>query len=229
MKIILIKNEILNNECKLTIMMDTNEMDTNNFVPTNEELLDMVIKLNARCTKLEQQFHQTKQKHVRKSSASLQLLNMSSLPNNLVPPIDISNWIETITVTIEDINNIIENSARINTGTVFSVIQDVLKRHLSNAPLFPVDNEVYVYRDNVWIELTQSILIKITKRVSDLLLQEVRIWKLKNASELDNNDSLCIRMNKAVISISGINYRGTLSHVRNGLYKLLHEKHSSNV
>lgn len=197
------------------------EEEENTSIPSTKKLYKIIQELAIKYKNLEHKMNDM-QKWVDKKKKKLNVIQW--LNNNIEPSTFIQNWIQSIQVTEEHIQILIEHN-------MIKTMNAILKNNLSSSqnPLYCIIQKVnlfYCYnsKEDKWSHFSTDDFIIMLKRIHSKILAALCEWYDKNVEKINQSDKMGILYNKTMIKLMGANFTPDsqiLSKVRSELYNQL--------
>lgn len=177
----------------------TIEKSESNYIPTNKELYIMLLELFNKYTKLYDDYTELKQ-YVSKVKKKIDVLEY--LNTNYILDINFIDFISRITITISDIDYILEN------GYIKSISYMLVKYIQEfSQDLIPIkcfkekDQLIYVYINNKWIILDSENEYKLFNIIDCKLLASLKLWKDERNRQMEDDkfNELYIKAMKQIL------------------------------
>ena len=173
------------------------------------------------------------QKWVDKKKKKLNVIQW--LNNNIEPTTNIQSWIQSIQVTEEHVEILIEHNM---IKTINAILKNNLLSHSSSSsssssssqnPLYCIiqkANLFYSYnsKEDKWKHFSTEEFIIMLKRIHSKILAALCEWYDKNVEKINQSDKMQILYNKTMIKLMGANFTQEsqiLSKIRSELYNQL--------
>jgi uncharacterized protein YeeX (DUF496 family) len=175
-------------------------------LPSQRKMFEMLVELGNKYNKLEEKINAMNKCVVQKNK---KINILSWLNENVKPSFKFETILDTIHITEEDINKLLENSK-----SFYEILNEIFERTIYNNginyPLFSAvqkSNTFYIYSvDNIWCELTKEIF---TKFMNKLHIKIIKLfYDLKNLKNIGkkSNDVLSNIWDKANIKLMSIDF-----------------------
>lgn len=177
------------------------EEETNNM-PTYKELVAIVqqLALGYNAQKLEIQYLKKLNETKKKKINVIQWLN-----GNVTPTIDFVTWKNQLTILLSHLTYLFDNPI---VETMSHIFQDIIQNTTSSPiPIYSFSekpSKFYIYSNHEWIEMSQTDISLLFKKIQNGLLQIISKWKNENLINCHSNDRLCEIYNKTVVKIMSI-------------------------
>jgi hypothetical protein len=201
------------------------EEETSN-IPSTRQLYSIIQELAFKYQIMEQKMNDM-QKWVEKKKKKINVIQW--LNANCEPAINIQNWIQTIQVTEEHIETLIEHNMTKTISAIInkklSIVQDSTYIH----PLYCLTqkaNLFYCYNseEEKWQQFSTDDFIIMLKKIHRKILTALCEWHDKNIDRINSNDKMQILYNKTMIKLMSANFTQDsqiLSKIRGELYQRL--------
>lgn len=191
-------------------------------IPTTRQLYNIIQELAIKYQNMEQQMNEM-QKWVEKRKKKLNVIHW--LNSNYEESIPIQQWIQSIQVTEEHIEILIEhNMAQIYNAILINKIQ----QEKPQCPLFCLtqkNNLFYCFTPTEkWIQFSTDEFIIMLKRIHPKIVKALCEWHDKNSHKINSSDKMQILYNKTMIKLMSVNFTQEsqiLSKIKNDLYQYL--------
>ena len=196
-------------------------------IPSTKQLYKIIQELAIKYQKMEEKMAEM-QKWVDKKKQKINIikwLNMTYAPN-----INIQSWIQSIQVTEEHIEILIEQNMIKTISAIINKKLEIANQDKSYVhPLFCVlqkTNLFYCYNsaEEKWIQFSIEEFIIMLKKVHSKILTALCEWHDKNIDKINHSDKMQILYNKTMIKLMSSNFTQDsqiLSKIRGELYQYL--------
>jgi len=219
--------EIINENKSQTKHETICQEEENTSIPSTKKLYKIIQELAIKYKNIEHRLNDM-QKWVDKKKRKLNVITW--LNNNIEPTTNIQSWIQSIQVTEEHIEILIEHN-------MIKTINAILKNNLSSSssssssqkPLYCIIQKVnlfYCYnsKEEKWTHFSTEEFIIMLKRIHSKILAALCEWYDKNVEKINQSDKMQILYNKTMIKLMGANFTQEsqiLSKIRSELYNQL--------
>jgi hypothetical protein len=191
-------------------------------LPSQRKMYQMLIELGKKYNKLEEKVEEMN-KYVVKKKKKINVIEW--LNANMKPVMHFDAIIDTIIVTEQDVNMIMENAFNDTLNEIFSrTIYDFKE---GECPLFAFQektNAFYVFdKDNEWHELSRERLVKFLNKVHMKVSKVFYDWKQTKMDRIKSDDIFAISCDKTFVKLMSVefNQENILAKVRNNMYAKL--------
>lgn len=214
--------EIINQNKSQTKHEEICEEQENTSIPSTKKLYKIIQELAIKYKNMEHRLNDM-QKWVDKKKKKLNVIQW--LNNNIEPTTNIQSWIQSIQVTEEHIEILIEHN-------MIKTINAILKNNLSSSSqnqlycVIQKANLFYSYnsKEDKWKHFSTEEFIIMLKRIHSKILAALCEWYDKNVEKINQSDKMQILYNKTMIKLMGANFTQEsqiLSKIRSELYNHL--------
>jgi len=214
--------EIINQNKSKTKHEEICEEEENTSIPSTKKLYKIIQELAIKYKNMEHRLNDM-QKWVDKKKKKLNVIQW--LNNNIEPTSNIQSWIQSIQVTEEHVEILIEHN-------MIKTINAILKNNLSSSSqnqlycVIQKANLFYSYnsKEDKWKHFSTEEFIIMLKRIHSKILAALCEWYDKNVDKINQSDKMQILYNKTMIKLMGANFTQEsqiLSKIRSELYNQL--------
>jgi hypothetical protein len=191
-------------------------------LPTYKELWQIVRELGVKYVSVESRLEsvQRSNQQQKKKVDVAQWLN-----NNITPLKPFTTWTQEIQIDESDITRILSSFS------ITNALIEVFKHNLTpelkmTYPLVCFEQKVnhfYIYKETAtgWEKYESEEFIGLVKQIHKKFLVELMQWKKRNELELQTDEALREKYDKALSKLTGIQFLQASAKIRAGVYTLL--------
>jgi 23S rRNA pseudoU1915 N3-methylase RlmH len=218
--------EIIYKARKKDKRIDRETEETNNELPSQKQMYQMMLELALKYNKLEEKV-ELMSKWVDKKKKKINVLDWLNTSSGLKPELIFDNLADSISILESDINLLFNGNFYDMLNEIF--VRNIYDKNESEVSLFAFiqkTNTIYVYSkqntvsETSWIELSRENLIYFLNKVHYKIVKVLIEWNKKNRENPNFSEKMEEMYNKSNIKLMGIDFKHepVLSKIKFSIY-----------
>jgi len=191
-------------------------------IPSQRVMYQMLIELGQKYTRLEEKMDEIN-KWVIKKKKKINILEW--LNSNITPNTTFENLTETIIITDEHVEILLNNSFYDTLNEIFASHFYYINEQDRTFIAFSQNNNMfYIYdkveEQNIWAELTREKLIKFLNKIQMKISKKFYEWKKSHKKEINEDEKFSEKCDKTTIKIMSVEFKqdATLGKIKTMMY-----------
>jgi 23S rRNA pseudoU1915 N3-methylase RlmH len=218
--------EIIYNARKKDKRIDRETEETNNELPSQKQMYQMILELALKYHKLEEKV-ELMSKWVDKKKKKINVLDWLNTSSGLKPELIFDNLADSISILESDINLLFNGNFYDMLNEIF--VRNIYDKNESEVSLFAFiqkTNTIFIYSkqntvsETSWIELSRENLIYFLNKVHYKIVKVLIEWNKKNRENPNFSEKMEEMYNKSNIKLMGIDFKHepVLSKIKFSIY-----------
>jgi len=218
--------EIIYNARKKDKRIDRETEETNNELPSQKQMYQILQELSLKYNKLEEKV-ELMSKWVDKKKKKINVLDWLNTSSGLKPELIFDNLADSISILESDINLLFNGNFYDMLNEIF--VRNIYDKNESEVSLFAFiqkTNTIYIYSkqntvsETSWIELSRENLIYFLNKVHYKIVKVLIEWNKKNRENPNFSEKMEEMYNKSNIKLMGIDFKHepVLSKIKFSIY-----------